>query len=163
MAVAHTLRTLRYTHLTYAHTYIHTSISCSFSQEGRMCCQHVILLLLLSSPPYLCAALLKMINCYFWFALCKTSPSLLWSSRSSNHIYACGEARGVPSQGSSFRRCSCGCPSSDQAVRLDPARAPVALSSAIATRKKAMEDVQGKKVEASEGNLDIFRALFFLI
>lgn len=63
---------------TRSHTRIHTPIYCSFSQKGRICCQHIILL------PLLFPTLLSSISMwnafeddkllFLRFALCKTSP-----------------------------------------------------------------------------------------
>lgn len=78
-----------FSHWWTVHTKTHTHlIYYSFSQKGRICCQHIILLPLYSSP-YLWGMLLKMINCYFLrCALCKTFPisqRFLWSGQANRH------------------------------------------------------------------------------
>lgn len=137
---SHSLHVLvhTHTHTSQTHNYIRTSVCSSFSQEGRICCQHTILLPLLSSPAYLCGMLLKMINCYFlicplqdFFCLTAfngpTRPEI-----TNTHMQGCTryQAKAIASGA------VVGSPASDQAVRLDLARTPVPLSSTITSQEK---------------------------
>lgn len=145
---SHSLHVHVHTHTSQTHNYIRTSVCSSFSQEGRICCQHTILLPVLSSPAYLCGMLLKMINCYFlicplqdFFCLTAfngpTRPEI-----TNTHMQGCTryQAKAIASGA------VVGSPASDQAVRLDLARTPVPLSSTITSqeKKKAKDGVQGK-------------------
>lgn len=95
-------------HTLYTNTHPHTQtqtftliIHCSFSQEGRICCQHIFLLPLLF---FICVMPLKMRNCYF--SMCPLQYFYLTAFsglvRRSHHIHACRAVRPVPSQGSGF-------------------------------------------------------------
>lgn len=158
-----------YTHTSQTDNYIRTSVCSSFSQEGRICCQHTILLPVLSSPAYLCGMLLKMINCYFlicplqdFFCLTAfngpTRPEI-----TNTHMQGCTryQAKAIASGA------VVGSPASDQAVRLDLARTPVPLSSTITSQEKKRPRMAFReKFKASGGNLvkyldALFRCAFF--
>lgn len=151
---SHSLHVHIHTHTSQTHNYIRTSVCSSFSQEGRICCQHTILLPLLSSPAYLCGMLLKMINCYFLICplqdiFCLTAFSGPTRPEITNtHMQGCTryQAKAIASG------VVVGSPASDQAVRLDLARTPVPLSFTITSqeKKKAKDGVRGKNSKPLE-------------
>lgn len=103
--------TVHATLYTGLHTSIHTSIYCSFSQKGRICCQHIILL------PHLYSPLLSTISMWNSFEDDKLlfldlpserlflSHSFLRSSQTSHHIHACRDVQAALSHSSGCRQC----------------------------------------------------------
>lgn len=132
-------------HALYTHPHISTPAYCSFSQEGRIHCQHIIHLPLLSSPPYLCGMLLKMINCYF-------SACPLQDVISLTSLFTGPVRPAITSMHAEICRLhwakvlTSGAVAGDQAVSLDPGRAPVMVSLLQLQSKK-----KRKKKKAKDG------------
>lgn len=81
---------------TLTHTHIHTPIYYSFSQKGRICCQHIILLPLLSSPLlHIYVDAFEDDKLLFFnlpSARLLPSHSFLWSTQTSHRVQACRDA-----------------------------------------------------------------------
>lgn len=126
-------------------TYIHTPIYWSFCQKGRMICQHIILLSLPYSPPYLWNVFEddKLLIFDLPTASHLLSHSFLWSGHPSRAVVASHvEMCNVCWAKALTLGTVAGSPTCNQAVRLDPARAPftTALLSIWEVKKKATND-----------------------
>lgn len=79
-------------------THVHTPIYWSFSQKGRMSCQHIILLFLPYSPPYLWNAFEDDKLLFFDLPTAShlLSHSFLWFSHPSRYIQTYRDVRVEP-------------------------------------------------------------------